>query len=602
MAQKTLIGSPLAEYDNSMKSKPRVVFLAALALLLGPLAYAGEAAAAPAKPPAREARRPAPPPEKVAAPEADGDETALGQVVYQLLLAEIALQRGDVELAVKAYADLAARTRDPQIMERAIEVAGFARRFDIAAEIARRWLEDDPSSPRAQKMLAGVLVMSNRLDELAPHLIRMLESDKAALPDNLLGLNRMFVRNPDRAAVFRLIDTVCRPFFGLAEAHYAVALAASGAGQGERAKQEARRALELRPEWEMAAFLLAQVLMRESRDGALDFMASFLERNPGANQVRLLYARSLVAERRYGDARSQFDRLLQASPDNPEIVYSVAVLALQFDDKVLAEAQLKHFVALDNVPDRSAAYYYLGQIAEEDKRIDEALSRYAQVVSGEHYLPAQMRRARLLFEQGKPDEARALLRSVRTDKSEERVQMQIAEAALLREAGRVQEAFDFLELKLTENPEQHDLMYETALLAERLNKMALMETRLRRLIELRPDNPQAYNALGYAYADRGERLPEARQLIEKALALAPDDAAILDSMGWVLFRQGDLPGALSYLERSYGQREDPEIAAHLGEVLWSMGRQDDARRLLLGAQQKFPANAVLSETVRRLAP
>jgi Flp pilus assembly protein TadD len=230
------------------------------------------------------------------------------------------------------------------------------------------------------------------------------------------------------------------------------------------------------------------------------------------------------------------------------------------------------------------------------------MAHYTQVVSGEHYLMARMRQAYLLSAQGKIDEGRELLRNTRTDKPEERIRMRIAEAVLLRDAGRVQEAFDFLEQRLAEDPEQADFIYETALLAERLNKLELMESRLRRLIELRPDYPSAYNALGYAYADRNERLPEARQLIEKALALSPDDAAILDSMGWVLFRQGELPEALSYLERSYGKQEDPEIAAHLGEVLWTMGRQDDARRLLSDAQKKFPSNAVLSETVRRLIP
>jgi tetratricopeptide (TPR) repeat protein len=254
------------------------------------------------------------------------------------------------------------------------------------------------------------------------------------------------------------------------------------------------------------------------------------------------------------------------------------------------------------VPDRSAAYFFLGQIAEEDGRADEALARYARVVSGEHYLAARARQARLLFAQGRLEEGRELLRNAKTRTSEERLQMQITEAALLREAGRVGDAFDFLEQRLAENPEQAELMYETALLAERLNRLDLMESRLRRLIELRPDDPQAYNALGYSYAERNLRLPEARQLIEMALSLAPEDAAILDSMGWVLFRLGDLPEALSYLERSYDKREDPEIAAHLGEVLWTLGRQDDARRLLREAQEKFPSNAVLSETLRRLDP
>jgi tetratricopeptide (TPR) repeat protein len=570
-----------------MKFFRYLVFLAALPLLFGVPAHADEAVVP---------SPPSSPPSSLS----DVRNEALGQTVYQVLLAEIAFHRDDLGMAVQTYARLALRTRDPQVMERAIGIAGFAQQFDTALEIARLWLDVDPTSQRAQEMLAGILITSNRLGELAPHLARILESNKAALPENLLGLNRMFARNSDRLAVFRLIDTVCRPFFGIAEAHYAVALAAAGAEMRERARKEVGQALELRPEWEMAAMLHAQVLMRDARDEAISFMEDFLERNPGANRLRLLFARVLAGERRYADAKRQFDRLLQDAPNDPEIVYSVAMLSLQIDDKAFAEAQFERLAALDDVPDRGVAHFFLGQIAEEGGRIDEAMARYARVVSGEHYFAARARQARLLFERGRSEEGRALLRNTKTSQPEERLRMEITEAALLREAGRTREALDFLEQRLAENPEQADLMYETALLAERLNLLDLMERRLRRLIELRPSNPQAYNALGYAYADRNERLPEARQLIEKAFSLAPEDAAILDSMGWVLFRLGDLPGALSYLERSHGRRDDPEIAAHLGEVLWSMGRRDDARRLLQNARAKFPSNAVLSETMRRL--
>jgi tetratricopeptide (TPR) repeat protein len=475
-----------------MKSIQCLFSLAALSFAFGVPAHASEAAASPGKPAAFE--RPAAPPGNAAVSEAR-DETP-GQAVYEVLLAEIALQRGGAELAVQAYADLALRTRDPRIMERAIEVAGFARRFDVALEIAHLWLDVEPASPQARKILTSVLIMSDRFDELAPHLIRMLESDKAALPANLLGLNRLFTRTPNRAAVFRLIEAVCQPFFGLAEAHYAVAVAASGAGLGEHARRETRLALELRPDWETAALLYVQLLMRESRDEAIEFMEGFLEGNPDAQQARLMFARILVGEHRYTDARHEFDRLLQDSPDSPEIIYSVAMLALQFDDKALAETHLKRFIALDDAPERSAAYYFLGQIAEDEQRIDEALARYAEVVSGDHYLAARARQAHLLSGQGKIDEGRDLLRNARTGRPEERIQLQLAEAALLREAGRLQEAFDFLEQRLAENPEQSDLMYETALLAERLNKLDLMENRLRRLIDLRPDQPHAYNALG----------------------------------------------------------------------------------------------------------
>lgn len=610
MALTTLIGSDPGSI-KTMKFFRRVLYLAVLSLALGIPAHAApadERPASPRKAPAKPVKRQAAPPASAPAAEpastlvpAVDQEASPGQVVYQVLLAEIALQRGELELALQAYSNLAQRTRNPQVMERAIEVAGFARRFDVAVQTARLWLEVEPASQRAQRMLASVLILGNQFDDLAPYLVRMLDSDKPALAANLLGLNRMFARNTDRQAVFRLIEKVCQPFFGIAEAHYAVALAASNAGLAERARNEAERALELRPGWEAAAFLQGQILMRQSRPEAVAFMEDFLRRNPEAREVQLSLARALVGERRYADAKRHFDQLLLAYPDNAEVVYSVAILALQLDDKALAEAQLKRFVTFD-VQDRSPAYYYLGQIAEEAKRTDDALGYYAHVVSGEHYLPAVIRRAQLLSGVGKLDQGRDLLRNARTDKPEERVQLQIAEAALLRESSRPQEAFDFLERLLAVQSDHPDLMYESALLADRLKRPDVMESRLRRLIELRPDHPQAYNALGYSYADRNERLAEARQLIEKALTMAPDDGAILDSMGWVLFRQGDLNGALTYLERSYGKREDPEIAAHLGEVLWTLGRKDDARRLLLDMQKKYPTNDVLSETVRRLVP
>ncbi len=539
-----------------------------------------------------------------AAPSGEGSSSSIlddlpEQATFEILLAEIALRQGDLELACQIYARLALLTRDPQVLERAVEVAGYARRLDLAMDIARLWLDVDPTSQKAQRMLVGILILNNQTDELAPYLVRMLESDANALPDNLLGLNRMFARNTDRVAVFRLIDQVCRPFFGIAEAHYAVAVAASSAGVGERASQEVQKALELRPDWEQAAFLKAQLLLRTSKEEAIGFMEKFLEKTPDSREVKLLLARTMASERRYADAKRYFDELLKIAPDSPEIVYSSAILALQQDDKAQAEAQLKHFVTL-KVPNKASAYYYLGQIAEEDKRADEALGYYAQVLSGEYYLPAQMRSARLLGQQGHMDRAFDLLRNTKADNAEDRVKLIIAEASLLREAKRDQEALVLLEKRLAEQPEQPELMYESALLAEKLDKMELAETRLRRLIELRPDNPQAYNALGYSYADRNVRLAEARELIEKALALAPDDGFILDSMGWVLFRQGDLPGALSHLERAYAKRGDPEIAAHIGEVLWAQDRKDEARKILFEAQKKYPDNETLSATIRKL--
>ncbi|WP_291993046.1 tetratricopeptide repeat protein [Candidatus Accumulibacter sp. ACC003] len=524
-----------------------------------------------------------------------------GQVVYQVLLAEVALQRGRNEFASQAYADLATRTRDPGILERAIEVAGYARRFDRVLQLARLWVEIEPESKRAQQVLIGVLVMSNQLDGLAPKLISMLEADQQALPGNLLALNRMFARNPNRRVVLQMIKDVCAPFLKLPEAHYAIAVAANSAGEHELALAEAHQALQLRPDWQVGALLEAQLLARTSPTEAITAMQAFVEKYPQARDVELHLARALVGDKRYGEAKRLFGQLLLAYPDNPDVVFPVAILALQEGDKTLAEAQLKHLVTLD-LPDKSTPFYYLGQVAEENGQRDEALSYYQQVGAGEHYLPAQIRSAAILAQQGKLDEAKTLLRDAAARDPQLRVQMAIAEAALLRDAKQTAAALELLERELKEQPEQPDLLYESALLAERLGRLELMESRLRTLIKLQPESAQAYNALGYSYADRNMRLPEARQLIEQALKLAPNDPFILDSMAWVLYRQGDLEGALTHLQRAYAQRPDPEIAAHLGEVLWMLGRKDEAQNSLREALKKHPENEALKAATSRFSP
>ena len=585
-----------------MKHLRRIVFLSALTIPFSFPVFAGEDTAPVRKrtPAVRESKRQAPA-AKTLPSTAVAYADQPGQVVYQVLLAEIALQRGNVELASKAYADLALRTRDPQVLERTVEVAGFARRFDLALEAARLWLDVDPSSKRALQLMVSVMVISNQLDGLAPHMIRMLEADKAVLPDNLLGLNRTFSRNPDRQGVFKLIEAVCKPFSNLPEAHYAVALAASSAGVPERARSEARRALELRPDWEIAAMLQAQFLMRESSADGIRFMQDFIERHPKARDLQLNLARALVGERKYDEAQKHFEQLLRAYPDSPDIVYPVAILALQQNNLELAEAQLRHLLSLD-MKDKSVAYYYLGQIAEERQRNDEALAYYAAVSSGERYLPSRIRSAHILAAQGRLEQARKQISESAYSTPDERIQLAIAEAGLLRDANQTQAAFALLDQMLSTQPEQPELLYETALLAEKLGQLDVLERRLRKLIELRPDSAQAYNALGYSFAERNMRLPEAKELIDKALKLAPEDHYIIDSLGWVLYRQGEFGAALVQLERAYALRPDPEVAVHLSEVLLALGRKDDAQRVLHEALKKFPANAQLVEAIKKFSP
>ena len=229
-----------------------------------------------------------------------------------------------------------------------------------------------------------------------------------------------------------------------------------------------------------------------------------------------------------------------------------------------------------------------------------AIEWYESIQDGDHVMPARMRTANAIAKQGKLDEARAFLKRVAADHPEDQVQLTVAEAQLLRDANRPGDAFSLLSEALGKQPDQPDLLYDLALTAEKLERFDLLETHLRKLIQVKPDHAHAYNALGYSFADRNLRLPEARKLVEKALELAPEDYFIIDSLGWVLYREGDLKGAARELRRAYGGRPDAEIGAHLGEVLWMLGERDEARRIWDESLKAGPDNETLQKTIKRL--
>jgi tetratricopeptide (TPR) repeat protein len=316
--------------------------------------------------------------------------------------------------------------------------------------------------------------------------------------------------------------------------------------------------------------------------------------------VRLAYARALVADARYDDARDEFKILLKANPDNPDVLFAIGILSLQLNDMDMAEKNLKKVVALGQ-GELDTARFYLGQIAEHAGHRDEALDWYRAVAGGEQQLPAHVRAAQLLVEQNQLDEAREQLEIARSGAAEDS-RLVIAQAQLFRQQNRHAEAYALLQSALAEHANDPELLYETALAADKVNDVVKMEQYLRRLIELKPEEATAYNALGYSLADRNLRLPEAAALIDKALSLAPDDAFILDSKGWVLFRQGRLDEALALLKKAYASRPDPEIAAHTGEVLWQLGRRDEALRIWREAEKKHPDNEALKAVIKRFLP
>ncbi len=523
------------------------------------------------------------------------------ELLYKLMLAEVAVQRGQPHVAVPAYLELARDTLDPRIAQRATEVAWNARFQSAALEAATLWLQAEPKSTRARQIIAALLVNQAQLSEAQSHLEKWLAADPDNIGQSFLQLNALLARHKDKPAVLQLMRELAAKYPKVPEARLAVAQAAWNTKDEALSLDEARAALELRPDWESAALFVAQVLQRRSDDEAIQYLAGYLETHPGARDVRLNYARLLVNAKRYAEAREQFEILVKDYPQNAEVNMAVALLAVQTNDYDAAEARLKRVLELD-YKDPDAARLYLGQVNEERKRFDEALKWYSSVNRGAQYINAQARYAGVLAKQGKLAEARQHLQQVSAQSNRDRVQLTQAEAQLLREANAYQEAFDVLGEALEKMPNAPDLLYDHAMAAEKVDRIDIVEANLRKLIKIRPDHAHAYNALGYTLADRNQRVEEAHELIQTALKLAPDDPFILDSMGWVLYRMGRKEEGLDYLQRAYTQRPDAEIAAHLGEVLWALGRREEARRIWGGALKEHPKNEALQKTVKRFLP
>ncbi|MBS1146232.1 MAG: hypothetical protein H6R08_408 [Proteobacteria bacterium] len=549
--------------------------------------------------------------EAVAEPDADAmaEDTAKAQaawpkqpltpeILFKFLVAEVAGQRGAIGIAKSTYLDLARQTQDPRVARRAAEVAMFARDQSGALEATRLWAAGEQGSERAQQTLVALLLNEGKLDEAEPILRALLKGDAA---NGFMHLSALMGKMRDTRAALELVERLAVDYPALPEARFAVAQAAANAGRFDAALAALQQADGLRPGWESAALMRAQVLGKSSRADALTFMRDFLAVHADAREVRLAYARALVNANQFSEARAEFSRLTRDFPRNSEVSFAAGLLSLQMGDVGAARDLLTQ--ALEYDPrDPDTVYYYLGQVAEQMKEPEVAAAHYAEVKTGNYLVSARARQAALLARAGKLDEARALLAATRGENESQNVRLIQAQAELLRESKVATAAFEVLSEGLKRYPDSADLLYDRAMAAEKLDKLEVVEADLRRVIALRPDDAQAYNALGYTLADRTKRLAEALTLLDKALSLAPEDPFILDSVGWAQYRSGNLARAQEYLERAYKLRPDPEIAAHLGEVLWARGQRDEAGNLWQTSLQTHPQNEVLLETLRRLKP
>ena len=591
-----------------MKNAFVIVTLAALlsACATAPHAPAPVPAAVPQAQPEPQAEQAASAADEPAADESLPNVALSSDLLYKIMKAEIEFRDGRWQGPYVTMMALAQQTRDPRLARRAAEMALAAKQGGESMAAIRLWRELAPDSEEAAQYYLGFVILSDNLAEAeAIFQHRLQQATPATRGLAMFQIQQFLARAKDKPAAAAMLERLLAPYGDTAEAHVVLAQTAYARGDAALALKEAQAALAIKPGSEIAVLTLAQVTEDDAK--VAEVLARFLAANPGAREVRAAHARVLVNQKQYDQARDEFLALLKGQPDNLGTLYALGIMSMQLGEPAKAEGYFSHFMEVladhpDDERDPSKVLMILSQLAEERGDLKAALAWIDQVeqTDPKAYFGAQLRRGLLIGKQGDLAAARSFLDSLKPPDGEDQATVVLTEGQLLRDAGKVEEAYTLMEEGVKRYPDNPDLLYDFALLAEKTNRLDVMETTLRAVMAQAPDNHNAYNALGYSLAERNVRLQEAFELIDKAMKMAPGDPFIMDSMGWVQYRLGKLDEAEALLRKAYSLRNDPEIAVHLGEVLWHKGRKTDAQKLWREARAKDPKNDTLKSTLARL--
>lgn len=561
-----------------------------------------EAEPAPAEEPERPVRRPEDTAEAAAEEAPEPRRGLSGDDLYRLLVADLAGRRGDVESALQGYLETARATRDPRIAERATRLALYAERDDAALEAGQRWVELAPGNREAHSVLARLRLRRGEAEAAVGHLQRLIELTDGGAGAGMQEVAALVGASGNPEAALTAMATLVERYPDLAVSHYALADLAAGTGDHQAALVAVDRALELQRDYAEAHVLRSRVLVEMGRtEEALSLLRTAGRRYPDDRTLAVGYPRLLLQAGRAGPAQQEMQRVFERFGDDARAVYSLALLAMQAETWDDAQIYLERLLAMD--ARASVAHYYLGRILQQEGDCTAALRHYIKVGGGEHRFDAGLRTAVCMAELGRMEEARLHLERMRAryDQSDSRTRLVMTRARVERIAGNDERALEVLARALERSPDNVDLRYARALAAADLDRFERARSDLEAILDQEPDNARALNALGYMLADRGLELQHARRLIERALEQNPDDPATIDSMGWVLYRMSQPRRALTYLERAWELEPDPEVGAHLGEVLWTLGRYEEANAIWEAAREQAPDNEVLRETMQRLS-
>ncbi|MDA7725763.1 tetratricopeptide repeat protein [Pseudomonadales bacterium] len=516
--------------------------------------------------------------------------------LYQLLVAEVAGYRGEYSTALEKYVDMALKTRDAGVAQRAAMLAVYLKRYEEALTTSKIWVEQEPDSIEARRYLSEQLLRIGDMEQAIVHMEAIKNLGGLANFESF-AYSAANMDDKGREVLLEAMSRMLAEYPGDEQLMFSKAVLLEQSGQLEEALQLANQLLVSKKDINVIVLKVNALKDLLRTDEALVFLESTLEELADKRRLRLIYARMLFEAERLVDAEKQYEQVHQQAPNNSDILFALALISMEQGKDESAKGYLNQMIRFNRRANE--AHYYLGSIADKNDKIPQAISEYKMVGPGREYLAAQVRIAALLADQDRLDDARAHLENQRANNPDRYNRLVMIEGQLLSERGHEAEFFELLEMVIQKQPENVELLYFRAMTGQSLGRLDVLEQDLLRVIEIDPGNADAMNALGYTLADQTDRHDEALVLIERALEIKPNEAAFIDSLGWVQYRLENYKDAVTNLRKALSLFDNDEVAAHLGEVLWVSGEQQEARNVWQKALDARPDSDILKRVIKR---
>jgi tetratricopeptide (TPR) repeat protein len=516
--------------------------------------------------------------------------------LYQLLVAEVAGYRGEYSTALEKYVDMALKTRDAGVAQRAAMLAVYLKRYEEALTTSKIWVEQEPDSIEARRYLSEQLLRIGDMEQAIVHMEAIKNLGGLANFESF-AYSAANMDDKGREVLLEAMSRMLAEYPGDEQLMFSKAVLLEQSGQLEEALQLANQLLVSKKDINVIVLKVNALKDLLRTDEALVFLESTLEELADKRRLRLIYARMLFEAERLVDAEKQYEQVHQQAPNDSDILFALALISMEQGKDESAKGYLNQMIRFNRRANE--AHYYLGSIADKNDKIPQAISEYKMVGPGREFLAAQVRIAALLADQGRLDDARAHLENQRANNPDRYNRLVMIEGQLLSERGHEAEFFELLEMVIKKQPENVELLYFRAMTGQSLGRLDVLEQDLLRVIEIDPGNADAMNALGYTLADQTDRHDEALVLIERALEIKPNEAAFIDSLGWVQYRLENYKDAVTNLRKALSLFDNDEVAAHLGEVLWVSGEQQEARNVWQKALDARPDSDILKRVIKR---